>query len=245
MRSRPLGVRLSAPPQLTGISAGVHIVNEKAARPIGATVAQVRRRMPWRRGLVLTIGCVPVNENHSQYRRQFALLPRRQVKSRTNVISIVSIVCVAIFMGAQFVRYPRINLPVSGELAAPAPVKEVLETSCYDCHSDRTRWPWYSRVAPVSWWVQYEVTEGRRRLNFSDWAAYASDPGTEKNKLEQIASRIERGDMAPWYYRLMHPRARLTPLQRETIMSWISQTSATDAQADSNPAASVRSSERK
>jgi cytochrome c551/c552 len=63
--------------------------------------------------------------------------------------------------------------------------------------------------------------EARARLNFSEWADYAYDPGTEAHKLEEIERLIKSGAMPPWYYRLMHPRGRLTDAQRITVLRWI------------------------
>src|SRR5580704_9253444 len=89
-------------------------------------------------------------------------------------LALAAIVIVAI----QFIPLERRNFPVKTDLVTPAPIKAALRTACYDCHSNRTRWPWYGAIAPASWLVAHEVNEGRRRLNFSDWDAYASDPGT-------------------------------------------------------------------
>jgi uncharacterized membrane protein len=122
---------------------------------------------------------------------------------------------------AQLIRLDRSNPSVHGDLSAPPKVKGVLQQSCYDCHSNRTRWPWYSAVAPFSWWIHHEVDEGRRRLNFSSWTDYASDPGTEDQKLEEIAHLIASRSMPPWYYCAMHPGARLTQNQRAAIARWI------------------------
>ncbi|MFZ0676984.1 heme-binding domain-containing protein [Candidatus Binatus sp.] len=122
---------------------------------------------------------------------------------------------------AQFVRPARSNPAVQGDLSAPPVVKDALERSCYDCHSNQTRWPWYSAVAPFSWWIHHEVEEGRRRLNFSSWTDYTSDPGTEDQKLDEVARLIASGAMPPWYYLAMHPQARLTPEERIAIARWI------------------------
>jgi len=124
-------------------------------------------------------------------------------------------------LAAQLVRFDRSNPAVRGDLSAPPAVKDALERSCYDCHSNQTRWPWYSGVAPVSWWVHYEVEEGRRRLNFSAWTDYASDPGTKDQKLDEVGRLIASDAMPPWYYRATHPGARLTPLERAAITRWI------------------------
>ena len=122
---------------------------------------------------------------------------------------------------AQLVRPDRSNPAVQGDLSAPPVVKETLERSCYDCHSNQTRWPWYSAVAPLSWWIHHDVGEGRRRLNFSSWTDYTSDPGTEDQKLDEVARLIESRAMPPWYYLAIHPQARLTSVERIAITRWI------------------------
>lgn len=130
-------------------------------------------------------------------------------------------------MAAQFVRVghsnPAVpaNPAVPDDLSAPPAVKDALARSCYDCHSNQTRWPWYSAVAPFSWWIHYEVDEGRRRLNFSAWTDYTSDPGTEDQKLDEIVRLIASGAMPPWYYRAMHPGARLAQGERAAITRWV------------------------
>lgn len=134
----------------------------------------------------------------------------------------VAMAAVAVVLGAaQFVRFPRTNPPVSGDLAAPPDVTEIIRRACYDCHSNETKWPWYSRIAPASWLAYRHVTQARARLNFSDWTDYAYDPGTESLKLDEIEKLIRSGAMPPWYYRLTHSDARLTDAQRAAVLSWI------------------------
>jgi Haem-binding domain len=128
---------------------------------------------------------------------------------------------VVLVVPLQLSRFPRSNPPVESDLGAPPEVKETLRRACYDCHSNQTRWPWYGDFAPVSWLVHHDVSEGRRRLNFSTWAAYADDPGTKAQKLAEIARFVEDGDMAPWYYRLLHPEAHLDDAQRRLISRWV------------------------
>lgn len=129
---------------------------------------------------------------------------------------------IAIVVGvAQVVPVARTNPPAAGNPIAPLQVAECLRRACYDCHSNETRWPWYSRIAPVSWLVSRHVQVARARLNFSDWTDYAYDPGTESDKLREIAAMIGNGTMPPWYYRLTHPRARLSTADRTTIFAWI------------------------
>jgi hypothetical protein len=132
----------------------------------------------------------------------------------------MGIAMAAILIAIQFVPVQKSNSARADALAAPQPVKAVLRGACYDCHSNQTRWPWYSAVAPASWLAAHEVNEGRRRLNLSAWNDYAADPGTESQKLKEIARLVAGGAMAPWYYRALHREARLSGEQRNLIVAW-------------------------
>src|SRR5689334_2711368 len=116
----------------------------------------------------------------------------------------------AAFVTSQTIRVERTNPPVRSDLEAPIEVRMVLRAACYDCHSNETRWPWYIALAPVSWLIQQDVMAGRRRLNFSEWGDYTSDPDTAVQKLSNMRRSVIAGDMAPWYYRLLHSDARLS-----------------------------------
>jgi hypothetical protein len=129
-------------------------------------------------------------------------------------------VLAAAFAALQCVPVDRSNPAVHGDLVAPPEVKAALRRACFDCHSNETTWPWYSQMAPLSWLMARDVKRGRQRLNFSDWADYASDPETQQRKLDQIVESVRRGDMAPWYYRVLHSGARLDPSQGEVILRW-------------------------
>jgi len=122
--------------------------------------------------------------------------------------------------GAQAIRFERSSPPVKSDLAAPPAVDSALRQACYDCHSNETRWPWYTAVAPASWLAHYDVVEGRRRLNFSDWRAYAYDPGTRLQKLDEIRRLVLSGEMPPWYYRALRSDTHWTEAQREDVLRW-------------------------
>jgi hypothetical protein len=125
---------------------------------------------------------------------------------RKPVWKIVLIGLVVLFAGIQLVPGSRSNPPVTSRMAASPAAQDVLKRACYDCHSNETTWPWYSRVAPVSWWVAGHVSEGRDELNFSEWA---STPQQLK-RLGKTPKEIAKGEMPPWYYRLAHREARLS-----------------------------------
>jgi len=123
-----------------------------------------------------------------------------------------------VFAGIQLVPADRANPPVQADVAAPPEVAAVLRRACYDCHSHETRWPWYARVAPVSWWLAHDVEEGRDHLNFSTW-----DESTPRERLELRRAaweEVREEHMPPWFYLPLHPGARLSEGDRAVLRDW-------------------------
>lgn len=123
-----------------------------------------------------------------------------------------------VFVLIQFVPVERTNPPVETEVPAPENVRAVLKRACYDCHSNETVWPWYSRVAPVSWLVSRDVTHGRSHVNFSTWNRLS--PEDRAKTVREAWEEVEAGKMPLWIYRPMHPEARLSDADRAVIESW-------------------------
>jgi hypothetical protein len=143
------------------------------------------------------------------------------------------VVLVLLLVAAQAVRVERTNPPVARDVDAPADVREILRRACYDCHSHETVWPWYSRVAPVSWLVAHDVREGREELDFSTWDAYP--PAKRTKKLRKSMEEVDEGEMPPWSYTLMHPDARLGAADRETLRTWTAAARERDARRPAAP----------
>jgi hypothetical protein len=122
------------------------------------------------------------------------------------------------FAALQLVPVERTNPPVGVEVDAPPAVMEILRRACYDCHSNETRWPWYSRVAPSSWFVASHVRKGRGDLNFSDWPMY--DFEQQEMNLDDIEKQIEKGKMPLRSYLWLHPEARLSEGDRQVLLEW-------------------------
>jgi hypothetical protein len=118
----------------------------------------------------------------------------------------------------QAVPVERSNPPLETEVPAPPDVRTVLRRSCYDCHSNETVWPWYSRIAPVSWLVAGDVKEGREKLNFSTWNRYSEAEKTKKMK--KCWEEVEEGEMPPWYYLPAHRAAVLSSENRAILSRW-------------------------
>jgi hypothetical protein len=118
----------------------------------------------------------------------------------------------------QFVPVERSNPPVETEVDAPKDVAALLRRSCYDCHSNETRWPWYSRVAPASWVVAWDVGRAREDMNFSEWPVF--DFELQEDMLADVVKQLERGRMPLTSYVVMHPQANLRPAERARLIAW-------------------------
>ena len=130
----------------------------------------------------------------------------------------ISLILVIGLFAMQLFPVERSNPSDRGQLDAPAEVESILRRACYDCHSNETRWPWYARIAPMSFLLARDVKAGRRELNLSIWDRY--DQRRKARKLKEIVKEVEEGDMPPWYYVPVHPDAKLSQGERETIVKW-------------------------
>ncbi len=125
---------------------------------------------------------------------------------------------VLVLAAIQVVPVDRSNPPVETEIPAPENVRAVLRRACYDCHSNESVWPWYSRVAPVSWLVARDVREGRGELNFSTWNLYAEKRRARKGK--EILEQVAKGEMPPWFYVAVHREAALSAEDAALLKEW-------------------------
>lgn len=131
------------------------------------------------------------------------------------VVLTIGIVLIAI----QFVPVTRpLNPPVTFEVPASPDMRVILRRACYDCHSNETAWPWYSRVAPVSWLVARDVRKGRSKLNFSTWDRYSAQQ--QAKRLQKSFKEVAEGEMPLWFYVPLHRDAVLSPQDRSTFRNW-------------------------
>lgn len=131
-----------------------------------------------------------------------------------------------LFVLIQFIR-PDKSVPsveasqdICAMLAPPAEVATMLKAACYDCHSYQTRYPWYSQIAPVSWWLANHISEGREHVNFNTFGAMS--PGDRLELLAECSEIVLDGEMPLRSYTWAHPEARLSPEQRRLLANWFS-----------------------
>jgi hypothetical protein len=129
-----------------------------------------------------------------------------------------------IFIVIQFFRIDR-NPPVSDPtkdfIKVTQPDSEIaamLNSSCYDCHSNSTIYPWYTNFSPVSWWIKHHIDEGRAELNFSMWDTYSSRK--KDHKLKEAVEMVESGEMPMESYIWMHGNAELSEIQKEKLIAY-------------------------
>jgi len=123
---------------------------------------------------------------------------------------------VVLFVAMQFIPSARTNPPVESEVAWDSPrTRDLFYRACADCHSHETRWPWYSKVAPVSWLIANHVREGRRDMNVSM---------PDEVDVTEAVAQIRNGEMPPADYRLVHPEARLNDAEKAELISGLKKT---------------------
>lgn len=127
----------------------------------------------------------------------------------------MALVAGAVLAAIQLVPVGRTNPPVTAPVPAPPEVQAVLKRACFDCHSHETIWPVQAYVAPFSWLVAHDVSEGREELNFSAW-----DQVDLKKIARKLPKEVGEGEMPPWFYVVAHPSARLGEADRKLLADW-------------------------
>ena len=128
------------------------------------------------------------------------------------------------FVVAQFIRPAKTNpsedpsLAIESHVQVDPNVSAIFDRSCNDCHSNKTRWPWYTHVAPVSWFVINHVNEGRKELNLSEFGKY--EKRRQLGKLRQICREVTNGAMPLSSYTPMHAGSTLTQDDVNTLCAW-------------------------
>ena len=135
-----------------------------------------------------------------------------------------AIVLVGLLLIAQFVRPARTNPPVDELQTIQATtqmspdVAAIFERSCRDCHSNKTVWPWYTNVAPISWFIANHVSEARHSMNLSEWGRLDRDQ--QDRKLRQICDESQDGVMPLSTYTPLHPGSTLSEQDKKTLCAW-------------------------
>ncbi|MEO9511403.1 MAG: heme-binding domain-containing protein [Flavobacteriaceae bacterium] len=136
----------------------------------------------------------------------------------------IAIALLIVLVGMQFYR-PSKNTATGDYVAVfesetkpNNEVKAILQSACYDCHSDHTNYPWYNNIAPISYWLDDHIEEGKEHLDFSNWENYSAKK--KDHKLDELIEEVEEGKMPLKEYTWTHKEAKLTEDQKSALMAW-------------------------
>jgi hypothetical protein len=136
----------------------------------------------------------------------------------------IAIFLVFLFLAIQSIRIDKTTSPVNLDTdfialtSANTEVSGMLKTACYDCHSNQPTYPWYTNIAPVSWWIKHHIDEGSHHLNFSIWGTYKEK--RKNHKLDECIEMIEEGEMPMSSYTIMHSEAKLTDAKKMQLVEF-------------------------
>ncbi|MDD7913313.1 heme-binding domain-containing protein [Polaribacter ponticola] len=140
-------------------------------------------------------------------------------------VKVIALIFLIAFVGIQFIPTTlnqSKNVLKSDFLLvnnAPKIIRKALENSCYDCHSNNTIYPWYSKIQPAAWFLENHIKEGKKELNFSDWTTYSDR--RKKSKLKSIISQIKDDQMPLTSYTLIHNNAILSSKEKMVLYKYM------------------------
>lgn len=142
------------------------------------------------------------------------------------IIKIIAIVLLVVLVGLQFIPVdlnqskvvPKTDFMLVNDV--PNDIKNKLQVSCYDCHSNNTKYPWYNKVQPVARFLEGHIKEGKAELNFNEWDDYSNR--RKNSKLKSIINQIENGEMPLDSYTLIHGNAKLSEIEKKLLIEFMS-----------------------
>lgn len=143
------------------------------------------------------------------------------------ILKIIAIVALVALIGIQFIpKNPNQSevVPVTDFISTYKPPKEVagiLKTSCYDCHSNNTDYPWYNKIQPVAMFLEDHVKHGKEELNFNEFGDYSDR--RKKSKLKSFINQVEQNEMPLESYTLIHWDAKISDSEKKLVLTWVNQ----------------------
>ncbi len=142
---------------------------------------------------------------------------------RIAIISLILFLLIRLYQPARNTGFEQdITANFTKVYQVPKNVEIILRTSCYDCHSNNTNYPWYSNIQPIRFLMESHIKEGKEILNFNEWGNYSSRK--QNNKLDRMVKQIKANEMPLSSYTLIHKNAILNPTQKELVINWIQKT---------------------
>ena len=136
----------------------------------------------------------------------------------------VGVLAIFVFILMQVVRPEQYNpqidpaQTIEAQMHVPADVAAIFNSACRDCHTDATVWKWYGNIAPFSWLLIADVNSGRVHMDLSQWSKQSR--AQQADRLKGVCDEVQSGGMPPWYYRPLHPEARLSDADKQKLCDW-------------------------
>ncbi len=143
----------------------------------------------------------------------------RKILKRTFQILLLAFIIIQFIRPAKNRADGISNNDISKIYTVPAEVESILKTSCYDCHSNNTVYPWYAEVQPVTWWLNNHIVDGKKHLNFSEFSGYSLRK--QYHKLEETDEMVTKGVMPLDSYLWIHNNAKLNDAQKSIVVNWV------------------------
>lgn len=144
----------------------------------------------------------------------------KQIIKKIFFIVLIIFLLIQLYQPARNIGFEQdITASFTRVYQVPNNVETILRTSCYDCHSNNTNYPWYSNIQPIRYFMENHIKEGKENLNFSEFGTYSKRK--QKNKLDRIAKQIKSNEMPLTSYTLIHKNAMLTTTQKREVLNWI------------------------
>lgn len=141
------------------------------------------------------------------------------------IIKIIALVLVVCFVGIQFIptELNQSNIVPKTDFLlvnnTPKNISTLLQTSCYDCHSNNTSYPWYNKIQPIAWFLENHIADGKEELNFNNWDTYSTR--RKNSKLKSIINQIKNNEMPLSSYTLIHKNAKLSTSEKTLVIDYI------------------------
>jgi Haem-binding domain len=143
----------------------------------------------------------------------------KKIFKRTFQILLLAFIVIQFIRPAKNISEGISNNDISKIYAVPADVQSILKTSCYDCHSNNTVYPWYAEIQPAAWWLADHIKEGKKELNFSEFASYRI--GRQYRKLEEVNKEVKENEMPLESYLWIHKDSKLSDQQKLILANWV------------------------
>lgn len=141
------------------------------------------------------------------------------------IVKIIAIILIVGLVGIQIIptklnqsdELPKTDFMLVNDV--PKQVEKIIKTSCYDCHSNNTDYPWYNKVQPVAWFLEDHIEHGKEELNFNEWDELSAR--RKNSKLKSIINQIKDGEMPFWSYTVMHRDAKLLEIGKKEVIAYM------------------------